>query len=162
MTKEMVVQAGLATEETDPLLDAVQKTARRLVALTATALMRVSPPGGVVTLPGYRILVLIDGGVAAPSDLAGELDVTRPAVAQILNRLQARGLITRRSHGGDGRRHVLSVTARGRSLIDAVTRERARRLRPALKQLRGGERTELLSALTHLEQALTGTSRERS
>jgi len=156
--QKALVPAGLITQETDPLLDAVQKTARRLVALTATALMRVSPAGGVVTLPGYRILVLIESGVSAPSELAEELDVTRPAVAQILRRLEGRGLITRRSHGDDGRRSVLSVTARGRALIDAVTRERARRLRPALKRLRNGERAELLNGLTRLEQALTASS----
>jgi len=100
---------------------------------------------------------LIESGVAAPSDLAEELDVTRPAVAQILGRLEARRLITRKSHGGDGRRSVLSVTARGRALIDAVTRERARRLRPALKGLSEAERAELLNGLTRLEQALAGS-----
>ena len=150
----IVLQAGPVTEETDPLLDVVQKTARRLVALTATALMRVSPPGVVVTLPGYRVLVLIEGGVTAPSDLAAELDVTRPAVAQILRRLEARRLIVRRLHGDDGRRSILSVTARARALIDSVTRERARRLRPALKELREEERDELLHGLTRFEQAL--------
>lgn len=150
-----VTPAGAVSEETDPLLEAVQKTARGLVALTATALMRVSPPGGGVSLPGYRVLLLIVGGLTAPSDLAEELDVTRPAVAQILGRLEARRLIVRRSHGEDGRRSVLWVTARGRALIDAVTRERAHRLRPALKQLTEGERDELLHGLSRLEQALS-------
>jgi DNA-binding MarR family transcriptional regulator len=152
-----VVAAGLPSEETDPLLEVVQKTARRLVALTASALLHVDSPVA-VSLPGHRVLVLIAiGGITAPSDLADELEVTRPAIAQILRRLEAKKLIVRRAHGEDGRRSVLSVTARGRALVDAVTRERARRLRPALKKLSERERAGLLDGLTRLEQALSGS-----
>ncbi|HJT37613.1 MAG TPA: MarR family transcriptional regulator [Actinomycetota bacterium] len=154
MASQRTAVAPILTEEPDPVLEAVQRTARRLVALTASALLRDGSSAGVVSLPGYRILVLIDGGITAPSDLADELEVTRPAVAQILGRLVLKNLVVRHSHGEDGRRSVLSVTRKGRALIDAVTKERARRLRPALKQLSASERDELLRGLTRLEQAL--------
>jgi DNA-binding MarR family transcriptional regulator len=142
------------SDEPDPLLDAVQGVARRLVALTASALLQ-SPGTGSVTLPEYRVLVLIAlGRVTAPSDLATELDVSRAAVAQILGRLSSKRLIRRGAHGEDRRRSVLSVTPKGRQVVQAVVRERGRRLRPALAQLSTTERSELLRALDRLQRAL--------
>src|SRR5205807_1396846 len=93
-------------DEPDPLLDAVQAIARKLVAITTSALLHIDRPRGrPVTLPEYRVLVLISRGeVTFPSDLASELQVTRPAVAQILSRLDSKGLIKRRAGDDDRRR----------------------------------------------------------
>jgi DNA-binding MarR family transcriptional regulator len=111
-----------------------------------------------VSLPEYRILVLIEiGAVTAPSALADELRVSRPAVAQIVGRLARKGLVRRRTAGTERRRALLSVTPRGRAVVEAVVRERAQLLRPALGELSARERSQLLRSLTRLERALASS-----
>ncbi|MFB2555401.1 MarR family winged helix-turn-helix transcriptional regulator [Herbiconiux liangxiaofengii] len=54
----------------------------------------------------------------APGELAQHTMVTTGAMSKRLDRLEAAGLVVRRSAGGDGRRRVVALTADGRRLID--------------------------------------------
>ena len=57
-----------------------------------------------------------------PSDLAASTMVTTGAMTKRIDRLEARGLVSRRQSDLDGRGRVIALTAQGRRLIDdAVT-----------------------------------------
>lgn len=56
----------------------------------------------------------------SPKDLAASAMITSSAVAQRLNRLEERGLITRSRSSVDGRGTQVTLTARGRDAVDAT------------------------------------------
>lgn len=56
----------------------------------------------------------------APSALAGSTMVTSGAMTKRIDRLETRGLVTRRGSESDGRGRVIGLTERGRELIDAA------------------------------------------
>ena len=53
-----------------------------------------------------------------PSDLADSTMVTTGAMTKRIDRLEQRGLVTRRASDTDGRGRVIALTASGRALID--------------------------------------------
>lgn len=53
-----------------------------------------------------------------PSELAASTMVTTGAMTKRLDRLESRGLVSRRQSDVDGRGRVIALTARGRELID--------------------------------------------
>jgi DNA-binding MarR family transcriptional regulator len=111
--------------------------------------------GMTVTLPEYRALVLLtEHGELAPFELADALEVTRPAVTRIIRRLSHRRLIKRRRDSDDRRQARLQLSQRGRSIVEAVTRERARRLRPAIRDLSDWEQGTLLDVLWRIHRSL--------
>jgi DNA-binding MarR family transcriptional regulator len=58
-----------------------------------------------------------------PSDLAGQLQITRQSINDLLGHLESCGYITRRADAADGRARVVRLTAKGRRLEEAVTRQ---------------------------------------
>jgi DNA-binding MarR family transcriptional regulator len=59
-------------------------------------------------------------GTACPSDIAREISLSQATVTGIVDRLDAHGLITRRRSSSDRRRVEISLTPRGRKLVDSV------------------------------------------
>lgn len=49
------------------------------------------------------------GAILTPSALAAQLQLGRPAMSQILRRLEARGLLRRSAHPDDGRRRTIEL-----------------------------------------------------
>lgn len=56
----------------------------------------------------------------SPKDLAASAMITSSAVAQRLNRLEERGLITRARSSADGRGTEVTLTQEGRDIVDAT------------------------------------------
>jgi DNA-binding MarR family transcriptional regulator len=124
--------------------------------MTASALVRLEADAGIrVTLPEYRVLVLLTNGPRRPSELADDLEVTRAAIAQILRRLDATKMISRRTDRDDRRSAKISLTANGDRIVTTVLAERERRLRPALRELGARDRHALGTALERLRASLT-------
>jgi DNA-binding MarR family transcriptional regulator len=57
---------------------------------------------------------------ASQRELCDELDLDRSTIADIVSRLQRRGLLHRVRDGADKRRNVLDLTAQGRAEFDAL------------------------------------------
>lgn len=55
-----------------------------------------------------------------PARLARRFDVSRPTVTDALAALERKGLVARAAHTADGRRHVLRLTARGRTVVRSL------------------------------------------
>jgi len=74
----------------------------------------------------------------AVGDLARELGVRHHSAVGLVDRLSALGLLRRETKGPDRRRVTLSLTARGRNRLEALTDAHRRELRqvaPRLKDL---------------------------
>jgi long-chain acyl-CoA synthetase len=81
-----------------------------------------------LTLPQYRVLILLGEGKEAASALAEKLAVSRPSVTGVVDGLVARGLV-QRDHDPDDRRRVgHALTQSGRRLLQSADAEVERRL----------------------------------
>ena len=81
-----------------------------------------------LTLPQYRVVVLLGEGLQAASALAEKLAVSRPSVTGVVDGLVARGLVERHHDRDDRRRVGHELTAEGRRLLEAADAEIERRL----------------------------------
>jgi len=76
----------------------------------------------------YAILAVLDRcGEASQRELCDEVDLDRSTVADLLARMERRGLVTRQRAAGDARRNVVTLSVAGLA-------ER-RRLRPLVEQV---------------------------
>ena len=75
-----------------------------------------------LSLPQYRILMLLDEGSVVASALADRLAVTRPSVTAVVDGLVARGLVERQADGRDRRRVAHGLTSEGRRVLAAADR----------------------------------------
>ena len=81
-----------------------------------------------LTLPQYRILIILGEGKEAASALAEKLAVSRPSVTGVVDGLVARGLVER-AHDVDDRRRVgHELTDDGRRVLASADAEVERRL----------------------------------
>jgi DNA-binding MarR family transcriptional regulator len=76
----------------------------------------------VTCLPFSRVRALrrVANGPLALRELAEAMTIDAPAATVIVNDLEERGLVRRRSHATDRRAKIVSVTAAGKRLVDAV------------------------------------------
>lgn len=77
------------------------------------------------------------------TDVAQRSCIMAPSLTRILRHLEERGLIARRRDENDGRRTMLSITAKGVLLIAEVAPE-SRRIYADIRTLFGEDRFELL------------------
>jgi homoprotocatechuate degradation regulator HpaR len=72
----------------------------------------------------WRVIrVLAESDSLDATELAAQANILAPSLTRMIRALEGRGLIARGRDAADGRRAVLSVTAAGAALIDAVTPE---------------------------------------
>ncbi|MGI5126807.1 MarR family winged helix-turn-helix transcriptional regulator [Pseudonocardia sp. CA-107938] len=95
----------------------------------------------------------------APFELsAGELGestmVTSGAVSKRVDRLERAGLVTRRAAESDGRGRLISLTERGRALIDEALAEHTRNETQLVSGLTTAERDTLVDLLRKLGSTL--------
>src|SRR6201984_2771334 len=75
--------------------------------------------------------VIAEGPTTAAALAAGE-HVTQQAIAQSLATLKERGLVDKRADPGDGRKSLVTATAAGRALLEAIGASRAEWLTRAI------------------------------
>ncbi len=80
-----------------------------------------------ITSVQYSVLAVLDRGDASQRELCDAVDLDRSTIADLVSRMQRRGLIGRQRDAADARRNTVSLTEFGRA-------ERAR-LRPMVAQL---------------------------
>ncbi|MGH9127035.1 MAG: MarR family winged helix-turn-helix transcriptional regulator [Acidimicrobiales bacterium] len=80
-----------------------------------------------LSLPQYRLLVMVATGDQRATKLAGALALSKPTVTAVVEGLVERGFLARSVVSGDRRAVCLSLTAAGRDVLaatDAVMEER--------------------------------------
>jgi long-chain acyl-CoA synthetase len=106
------------------------RVAARLARQVEVALGQVE-----LSLPQYRILILLDEGPAVASRLAEYLVVSRPTITAVVDGLVSRGLIVRSHDDGDRRRIGLTLTAAGRDALELADRSVQARLQEVARHL---------------------------
>ena len=96
---------------------------------------------------------IIDEGPTTAAALAAGEHVTQQAIAQSLATLKERGLVEKHADPGDGRKSLVTATAAGRELRQAIVASREEWLAQAVDAaVRPGERALLREAIGLLER----------
>lgn len=95
----------------------------------------------------------------AASELARELDLDPAHLSRLLKRLQRAGLVRRSAAAGDARKSLVSLTARGRRLLDTLQDRSRADVAALLASLPPRAQDDLLAAMGVIERVLTGEAR---
>lgn len=96
---------------------------------------------------------LVDGPRRV-TDLAETEALAQPSVSKLVDSLQARGLVTRQRAAEDGRVVLVSISAEGRTRLEAVREEIRSLLRLTLLELADDELAALVTAGEVLERLI--------
>ncbi len=104
----------------------------------------------------YTILQLVrEGQCTTPSQLAKELAITPPSMSVWLDKLTARGFLTRSKSATDGRASQVQLTMSGNKLVAQAHEALIKSEQRMLGRLSAGERVMLLEILQKLSQIST-------
>jgi DNA-binding MarR family transcriptional regulator len=140
--------AGL-TRDLDAVVDAVLLSSRALVAVSARSIAAAKG----VTLPQFRMLVVLSEASTNLTALAAALDVAPSTAMRMVDRLASAGLVERSVHPDNRRETHLTLTAAGRRTVRTVTARRRRDLSAVLAQLSAEEQSALAAAMTAFANA---------
>jgi DNA-binding MarR family transcriptional regulator len=109
-----------------------------------------------LTLPQVLFLTrLLQAGESTPSELAERLNMSPPAVSQMVDRLFKLGFLTRSEDAGDRRRKRLTVTPAAERMLDKLVRARAAEYAKGTARLSPALRRELGAALAKAVRELS-------
>lgn len=127
-------------------VDRVLRASRALVAIAALSMTDLDET---VTQPQWRILVMVYlRGPMGLTTIAKHLDVDRSTASRTCDKLVSNKFLNRRDQPADRRNVLLSLTGKGRAMIDRVNARRRRAVE------------EVMSRLSPVDQALIGTAFE--
>jgi DNA-binding MarR family transcriptional regulator len=133
----------------DDVVDAVLASSRALVALSARSIAATKD----VTLPQYRMLVVLDSRPSNLKELAESLDVAGSTAMRMVDRLEAAGLVERTVPPDNRRVTHLALTPAGRRTVRQVTARRRRDLQKVVEQVPAGQRDALAAAMASFAEA---------
>jgi DNA-binding MarR family transcriptional regulator len=142
----------------DQLVGALLTASRVLVGVSARSLAEVE---GTVSVSQFRTLVVLQGhGDTRLNDLAARLGVGASTALRAVDRLIAAGLVERRENPTDRREVVISLTQRGRALVDEVTGRRRTAIAAIVERMPRELTPRLVEALTAFAAAADEPSAE--
>jgi len=107
-----------------------------------------------VTVAEWVVLrELYDVEALAPSRLAEAMGMTRGAISKLSERLLAKALIDREADAGDGRAHMLSLSAKGRRLVPELAALADENDKQFFEHLSAKERVEMRRMLEKIVDA---------
>ena len=136
-------------QTTEDLVDAVWQSSRALVALSARS---IAGAGG-VTLPQFRMLVVLEVRQMNLRGLAAALDVAPSTATRMIDRLIQAGLVQRTIPTTDRREIALTLTSSGRHTVRTVTERRRRDLRRVIGEIPRNRRAAVARAMTDFAEA---------
>lgn len=139
----------------DPRLDAVRRFNRFYTQ--RIGVLREDYLHSPLTLSQVRVLYeLRRDSPPSASELARELDLDPAYLSRLLKGLARGGLVRRTPSAGDGRRSHLSLSARGRRLLDTLQDRSRADVAALLGPLPRQAQDELLGAMATIERVLGG------
>ncbi len=113
-----------------------------------------------LTLPQmFALRYIYYKGPCHITDIARELGVTSAAVSQMLNRLVDQGLIVRQEAAHDRRHKQLTLTDKGRAVLEENARAQVRWLQDVAARLSDEERAKVIEAMEILEEKVSNEQR---
>ena len=138
----------MATARPAVSIDAVLAASRGLVAVAARSL---AAAGEEVTLPQYRMLVVLTtAGPQHLSALAEQLSVAPSTATRMCDRLVRKGFLERVADPDDRRQVILRTTGSGAALVRAVMDRRRAEIAQLMAQLTPDEQHQIVEALARL------------
>jgi DNA-binding MarR family transcriptional regulator len=131
--------------------DAFLTVSRALMGITVRS---VNAAPVEVTLAQHRVLVLVaTRGEQTVKALAEQLEVNQSNASRLCDRLQKLGLIARDRSSTDGRAVNVSLTSRGRDLVQSVRTHRRTDVQRVLDQMTSSQVEAAITALTAFGEA---------
>ncbi|NUT52284.1 MAG: MarR family transcriptional regulator [Saccharothrix sp.] len=106
-----------------------------------------------------RVLFELAAGPCEVPDLRTALNLDAGYLSRILTRFDRDGLVTRAPSGRDPRRHVVTLTPRGRSEFAELNARSEAGIGELLAPVPESDRAELVAAMRRIRRVLTGTPR---
>jgi DNA-binding MarR family transcriptional regulator len=116
-----------------------------------TWVRRVAPPSEWSTAALSSVDRLVRQGPMRVTDLVAAERITQPGMTGLVARLEAAGLVVRRSDPRDGRATLVSVTDAGIDYLDRLHQSRAAAIEERLEQLSPDHRRALVRAVFAME-----------
>ena len=113
--------------------------------------LRQHDPGRLTATQISALLVVNALGPLRIGDLAARERVSAPTMTRVVDTLENADLLARSVDPADGRGSLVAVTPRGRSRLEAVSRERNTQLERRIAALSPEQRAALIAALPALE-----------
>ncbi|MDJ0826199.1 MAG: MarR family winged helix-turn-helix transcriptional regulator [Rhodobacter sp.] len=112
-----------------------------------------------ISVTEWRVLAhLSQSEAVSVREITDRVDLEKSKVSRAAKRLQAEGYVSKRPHETDGRLVALSLTEKGRSLVEAVA-PIAHTYQADVLDVLGGDAPDFQAALTTLLRATGGNSR---
>jgi len=110
-----------------------------------------------LSVPQFRALAFLSRHEGASlSDVAGHLGLTLPSMSRLIDGLVARELVARQTSPSDRRCVTLTLTGRGRSLLEAARQGAVAYLTEKIATLTPADQMVILQAMQALRQAFPG------
>jgi len=142
-----------------PAPRAAEETLTASRALLGIVARSVAPALEAVSLPQFRILVLLSSeGPTRVGQLAGQVGANPSTFSRSVDRMVAGGWVVRSGNPDSRREVLLELTDDGRWLVESVTTRRRREIEAVLGRMSAADRTALVAALTAFNAAAGETS----
>lgn len=128
---------------TEATVDALLAASRALVAISARSIAGADE----VTLPQFRMLVVLSQSHTNLSGLARALDVAPSTAMRMVDRLAGSGLVERHVPPENRRETRLSLSTAGHDVVRNVTERRRRDLASVVRELSEEAREDLTRAM---------------
>ena len=147
-------------DDVEAVTTAALTASRVLVAVAARSL---GAAADTVTLPQFRLLVVLStGGAMKLAAVAEQLAVNASTALRMVERLEAADMVDR-SVNPDNRREVLiTLTGAGRQVVDDVTARRREELAAIVARMKPKQRRQLVRALSGFADAAGEPSADAS
>lgn len=108
-----------------------------------------------VSLPQYALLnLLVSRKTLKMTEISRSLFITKPAVTNLVDRLEAEGFLRRVPHPKDRRVHLLEILPKGQRLVRAIQSQALAICEETIKKLNDREAGSLLRFYKILHQAI--------
>lgn len=107
-----------------------------------------------LTLPQAQVLRVLRRGGILTGQLAAELRISASAITQLTDRLVRKGLIERQAAADDRRCVLVTLSAKGRRLVDRFRKQRSEIFSGALASLSEAEQAQVVLGLSKVVEAL--------
>lgn len=139
-------------EETDidAVTDAMLTTSRLLIAVSARSIAAVAES---LTLPQFRLLVVLSSGPTKLVTLAEQLGVNPSTATRTVDRLIASGMVSREANPASRREVVLRLSEDGERVVEQVTTRRRAEIAEIVGRMSAKDRAGLVDALWSFTEA---------
>ncbi|HEU5036586.1 MAG TPA: MarR family transcriptional regulator [Nocardioides sp.] len=154
----MSTQPNPSDGELDEAVELLMATSRLMTAIVARTLADVHQS---VTVPQLRVLVMLHGqGPMNLTPIAAALGVNPSNATRTCDRLVAAGLVRREADPSDRRTVAVTLTPKGRRLVDSLLDARRAVLAEVAGHLRPADRRALTKGLGAFLDAVPQTSQD--